>query len=79
MFLTITNTKAPATDWGYLLHKNPSRVQTFELSFGKVHVSYPEISNMFTAALLLDVDPVGLVRTRRGPSGEGWDVGPVRQ
>ncbi|MGA8555549.1 MAG: hypothetical protein WB630_14135, partial [Candidatus Acidiferrales bacterium] len=24
-----------------------------------------------TAALLLDVDPVGLVRTRRGPSGEG--------
>jgi RNA repair, ligase-Pnkp-associating, region of Hen1 len=40
MLLTITNTKSPATDLGYLLHKNPSRVQTFELSFGKVHVYY---------------------------------------
>jgi len=72
MLLTITNTKAPATDLGYLLRKNPSRVQSFELSFGKVHVFYPEASaNRCTAALLLDVDPVGLVRTRRGPSGEG--------
>src|SRR5437868_14406911 len=72
MLLTITNTKSPATDLGYLLHKNPSRVQTFELSFGKAHVFYPEASaDRCTAALLLDVDPVGLVRTRRGPSGEG--------
>jgi hypothetical protein len=72
MLLTITNTKSPATDFGYLLHKNPSRVQSFDLSFGKAHVFYPEASaDRCTAALLLDVDPVGLVRTRRGPSGEG--------
>lgn len=72
VLLTITNTKSPATDLGYLLHKNSSRVQTFELSFGKVHVFYPEASgSRCTAALLLDVDLVGLVRTRRGPSGEG--------
>src|ERR1700676_1631590 len=72
MLLTITNTKSPATDLGYLLHKNPSRVQSFELSFGKAHVFYPEASaDRCTAALLLDVDPVGLVRNRRGPSGEG--------
>ena len=72
MLLTITNTKVPATDLGYLLHKNPSRVQSFELSFGKAQVFYPEATNSrCTAALLLDVDPVGLVRTRRGPSGEG--------
>ena len=72
MLLTITNTKPPATDLGYLLHKNPSRVQSFELSFGKAHVFYPEATeNRCTAALLLDVDPVGLVRTRRGPAGEG--------
>src|SRR5436309_13576335 len=72
MLLTITNSKPPATDLGYLLHKNPSRMQSFELSFGKAHVFYPEASaNRCTAALLLDVDPVGLVRTRRGPSGEG--------
>lgn len=72
MLLTITSTEAPATDLGYLLHKNPSRVQSFELSFGKAHVFYPDATaNRCTAALLLDVDPVGLVRTRRGPAGEG--------
>jgi hypothetical protein len=49
---------------GYLLHKNPNRLQSSELSFGKAHVFYPEASaNRCTAALLLDVDPVGLVRT----------------
>ena len=72
MLLTITSTTAPATDLGYLLHKNPSRRQTFPLSFGQAHVFYPEAnSERCTAALLLDVDPVGLVRNRRGPAGEG--------
>jgi hypothetical protein len=72
MLLSITNSKSPATDLGYLLHKNPARVQSFELSFGKAHVFYPEPSSgRCTAALLLDVDPVGLVRNRRGPAGEG--------
>jgi 3' terminal RNA ribose 2'-O-methyltransferase Hen1 len=72
MLLTITNTKTPATDLGYLLHKNPRRVQSFDLSFGKAHVFYPEAAaDRCTAALLLDVDPVGLVRTRHGPAGEG--------
>jgi 3' terminal RNA ribose 2'-O-methyltransferase Hen1 len=72
MLLTITSTLRPATDLGYLLHKNPDRVQSFELSFGKAHVFYPEATaERCTAALLLDVDPIALVRTRRGPSGEG--------
>lgn len=72
MLLTITNSQAPATDLGYLLHKNPNRLQSFDLSFGKAHVFYPEATKTrCTAALLLDVDPVGLVRNRRGPSGEG--------
>lgn len=71
MLLTITNTEPPATDFGYLLHKNPDRVQSFELSFGKAHVFYPEATRArCTVALLLDFDPVGLVRTRRGPGGE---------
>jgi 3' terminal RNA ribose 2'-O-methyltransferase Hen1 len=71
MLLTITNTKPPATDLGYLLHKNPGRWQSFELAFGKAHVFYPEVSPVrCTAALLLDVDPVGLVRNRRGPGGD---------
>ena len=72
MLITINNTRPPARDLGYLLHKNPDRVQSFDLSFGKAHVCYPEATNeSCTAALLLDVDPVALVRTRRGPSGEG--------
>ena len=72
MLLTITSTNTPATDLGYLLHKNPSRLQSFPLSFGQAHVFYPEATNeRCTAALLLDVDPVALVRNRRGPSGEG--------
>jgi 3' terminal RNA ribose 2'-O-methyltransferase Hen1 len=72
MLLTISTTHRPATDLGYLLHKNPSRAQSLELSFGRAHVLYPEASaERCTAALLLDVDPVGLVRGRRGPEGEG--------
>jgi 3' terminal RNA ribose 2'-O-methyltransferase Hen1 len=74
MLLTITTTHAPAaTDVGYLLHKNPARPQRFELSFGAAHVFYPEAApERCTAALLLEVDPVGLVRGRRGPAGEGF-------
>ncbi len=72
MLLTITTTHSPATDLGYLLHKNPSRLHSVELSFGNAHVFYPEISSTrCTAALLLEVDPIGLVRNRQGPPGEG--------
>lgn len=72
MLLTITTTHQPATDLGYLLHKNPARLHSFALSFGEAHVFYPEATaERCTAALLLDVDPVGLVRNRRGPAGEG--------
>ena len=42
MLLTIRTTARPATDLGYLLHKNPARLQSFELSFGQAHVFYPE-------------------------------------
>ena len=69
MLLTITYARFPATDLGYLLHKNPTNVQTFVLSFGKAHVFYPEASDhRCTAALLLDIDPIAL---SRGKKGEG--------
>jgi 3' terminal RNA ribose 2'-O-methyltransferase Hen1 len=72
MLLTITTTHTPADDLGYLLHKNPAKAHSFDLAYGKAHVFYPEVSEQrCTAALLLDVDPVGLVRNRRGPAGEG--------
>ncbi len=71
MLLTITYAGNPATDLGYLLHKSPSRVHSFEQVFGKAHVFYPETSaERCTAALLLEIDAIGLVRNRRGPSGE---------
>jgi 3' terminal RNA ribose 2'-O-methyltransferase Hen1 len=70
MLLTISTTHEPATDLGYLLHKHPERCQTFELSFGQAHVFYPEVSTQRTsAALLLDVDPVGMVRGKGREQG----------
>ncbi len=75
MLLTLSTTRAPATDLGWLLHKHPARVQTFELAFGRAHVFYPEAAEgRCTAALLLDVDPVGLVRRRGGPAGGGFSL-----
>ena len=66
MLLTITLTRPPATDLGFLLHKSPGRVHTRQLAFGPAHVFYPEATEeRCTAALLLDVDPIGLVRGRR--------------
>jgi 3' terminal RNA ribose 2'-O-methyltransferase Hen1 len=63
MLLTVTTTRPPATDLGYLLHKHPDRIQAFDLPFGRAHVLYPEAGeDRCTAALLVDVDPVALVR-----------------
>ena len=74
MLLSIATTYRPATDLGYLLHKNPARCQEFDLSFGKAHVFYTEAGeDRCTAALLLDVDAVGIVRGRSrkgGPLGQ---------
>ncbi|MCC3160313.1 3' terminal RNA ribose 2'-O-methyltransferase Hen1 [Hymenobacter sp. 15J16-1T3B] len=73
MLLTISTTHQPATDLGYLLHKNPARLQTLDVAAGQAHIFYPEATAArCTAALLLDLDPVGLVRNHRGPAGEGF-------
>jgi hypothetical protein len=69
MLLTLTTNHQPATDLGYLLHKNPAKCQGFPLSFGRAHVFYPEASeHRCTAVLLLDVDPVAMVLGRGGVS-----------
>ncbi|OUL28423.1 3' terminal RNA ribose 2'-O-methyltransferase Hen1 [Nostoc sp. T09] len=63
MLLTIATTHSPATELGYLLHKHPDRCQSFSLTFGQAHVFYPQAQpERCMAALLLDVDPVKLVR-----------------
>lgn len=70
MLLAITTTHEPATDLGFLLHKHPDRFQSFELSFGRAHVFYPEVGpSRTTAALLLDVDTVGIARGKDGRGG----------
>ena len=72
MLLTISTTATPATDLGYLLFKNPARVHRFELSFGHATVFYPEASaERCTVCLLLEVDPVAMVRRKSGPAGDG--------
>ena len=71
MFLTISAPISGA-DMGYLLLKNPARVHSFDIAFGKAHVFYPELSDAkSTACLLIDIDPVGLVRGRSKSAGEG--------
>jgi 3' terminal RNA ribose 2'-O-methyltransferase Hen1 len=79
VILTISTTGAPgrpATDLGFLLHKHPDKAQAFSTSHGTAHVLYPEASaGRCTAALLLEVDPVALVRGARG-GRNGRDRGP---
>jgi 3' terminal RNA ribose 2'-O-methyltransferase Hen1 len=74
MLLTITYNGPEAADLGWLLHKNPDRPQTFELTHGRAHVFYPELSaHRATAALLLDINPLDLAR---GKAGAGHQAGP---
>jgi 3' terminal RNA ribose 2'-O-methyltransferase Hen1 len=74
VLMTVTTTYRPATDLGFLLHKHPDRAQRFEVTGGVAHVVYPEAGDgRCTAALLLEVDPVGLVRGRAG--GDGFSLG----
>jgi 3' terminal RNA ribose 2'-O-methyltransferase Hen1 len=72
MLLTISTTHFPADDLSFLLHKHPAKIQSVDISSGKAHIFYPEVSaQKCTAALLLDIDPVGLVRSA-GPKGNGF-------
>ncbi|MFF5405800.1 3' terminal RNA ribose 2'-O-methyltransferase Hen1 [Streptomyces misionensis] len=75
MFLTISTSgdaAHPATDLGYLLHKHPGKAQRFSTSYGTAHVFYPEADDArCTAALLLETDPVALVRRGKGKGRGG--------
>jgi 3' terminal RNA ribose 2'-O-methyltransferase Hen1 len=70
VLLTISTTHQPATDLGFLLHKNPDRHHVAEFGFGTAHVVYPEATDeRCSAAVLVDVDPVGLVAGRHTAAG----------
>ncbi|MFC5382095.1 3' terminal RNA ribose 2'-O-methyltransferase Hen1 [Aquipuribacter nitratireducens] len=71
MLLTLSTTMPQASDLGFLLHKHPDRAQSFDVAVGTAHVLWPEVSDeRSTVALLLEVDPVALVRGR-GRHGDG--------
>lgn len=75
MLLTITTSYRPATDIGFVLHKNPDKVHTFDLSYGRATVYYPEATDeRCTMAVMLDVDPVALVRSRKSSVSQFSDL-----
>lgn len=79
MLLTIENTREgeDARELGYLLQKHPDRLQSFELAFGQCHIFYPEATKeRCRAALLLEIDPVKLVR---GSGGKARGDAPLAQ
>nr|WP_202432464.1 3' terminal RNA ribose 2'-O-methyltransferase Hen1 [Streptomyces sp. SID7804] len=73
MTISTTGTdRRPATDLGFLLHKHPDKAQAFSTSYGTAHVLYPEATaERCTAALLLEVDTVALVRRGKGKGRGG--------
>ncbi|MEV0800440.1 3' terminal RNA ribose 2'-O-methyltransferase Hen1 [Kribbella sp. NPDC050281] len=80
MFLTLATdlagVDAPASDFGFLLHKNPARPQGIEVTGGTAHVFYPDATDeRCTAAVLLEIDPIALVRSGRGKAQEGFTLG----
>jgi 3' terminal RNA ribose 2'-O-methyltransferase Hen1 len=75
MILTLSTTHQPATDLGYLLHKNPDKLHTSDLPFGTARVLFPVANeDRCSMSLLVDIDPVGLVRNHRGPRGNDFSL-----
>ena len=70
MFVSISTTHRPATDLGFLLMKHPDRVHEVELAFGRAVVFFPQAHEArCEAVLILDIDPIGLVRGRGSAEG----------
>lgn len=64
-----------ASDLGYLLHKHPNKAQSFSTAVGTAQVLWPEAtSERSTIALLLEVDPIALVRGKDGRGGDGFSL-----
>lgn len=75
MYLTLSTTTEPVEDLTYLLHKHPGRAHTRKLSVGATSVFCTELSDeRCTVALMLDVDPIGLLRGQ-GAAHESFTLG----
>ena len=75
MLLTLSTTMPSAADLGFVLHKHPDRAQAFEVAVGTAHVVWPEATDeRATVALLLEVDPVALVRGGSKVGADGFSL-----
>lgn len=73
VLLTFSTTMPEATDLGFLLHKHPDRAQSFDTAVGTAHVVWPEATaQRSTVAVLLEVDPIALVRGKRSAGRDGF-------
>ena len=76
MLLTITAEGENAAALSFLLHKHPDKLQQVELSVGVAYIFYPECGKeKVTAALLLDIDPIGMVRNAKNFAGKDFLLG----
>lgn len=76
MLLTITAEGENAAALSFLLHKHPDKLQQVELSVGAAYIFYPECGKeKVTAALLLDIDPIGMVRNAKNFAGKDFLLG----
>ena len=76
MLLTITAEGENAAALSFLLHKHPDKLQQVELSVGAAYIFYPECEKeKVTAALLLDIDPIGMVRNAKNFVGKDFLLG----
>jgi 3' terminal RNA ribose 2'-O-methyltransferase Hen1 len=76
VLLTLTTTRQPATDLGYLLVKHPDRLHEFDVPVGTAYVCFPEATpERCTAALILNVDPALLGRAAARPAPAGFALG----
>lgn len=74
MIFNIATTHRPATDLGFLLHKNPARAHAFNLNSGRAHVFYTQATpEDCEATLLVETDPVNLVRGKSRDTA--WSLG----
>ncbi len=73
--MTLSATMPDATDLGFLLHKHPDRAQSFNVGAGTAHVFWPAATGeRSTVALLLEVDPIALVRGSSGRGDAGFSL-----
>ena len=76
MLLTITAEGENAAALSFLMHKHPDKLQQVELSVGTASIFYPECGKeKVTAALLLDIDPIGMVRNAKNFAGKDFLLG----